>query len=159
MKLTIFLDIGGVLNHEPATKDCGDAQKMVGDKGWVILCPKCIERLNQLIVCAYTEARYESVKLVCSSTWRRYFDPKALTVILGAFGLNYQIDDRTVISAGRRGDQILDYIAAFPTDAYIVLDDDTYDMYMVRKRHVITKYRTGFDGQAQSEAIKLLLET
>ena len=158
MKLTIFLDIDGVLNHEPKTEDCGDRQRMVGDRGWVILCSACIERLNKLIGCAMTEADYSDVAIILSSTWRHYFGCKELGIVMGAFGYNFRIDGKTARNELSRGQQILDYTKAKPTDAFIVLDDDTFDMDLVKDNQVVTDYRTGFDEQSLTEAIRLILE-
>ena len=162
MKLTIFLDIDGVLNHEPETRDCGSAlSKYAGDLpagGFSLLCPSCIERLNELIICVYTEAKYTEVVIICSSTWRLYWNAIELGRMLGLAGFDYEIGGRTTRKNGQRGQQILDYIKENPTDKYIALDDDTFDMDLVKDNQVVTNYQTGFDNKALDRAINLILE-
>jgi hypothetical protein len=78
--------------------------------------------------------------------------------VLSVKGFEFEIAGRTPINADQRGQQILDYIKQNPTDAFIVLDDDTHDMDLVKDNQVVTNYRTGFDGKALTEAINLILE-
>lgn len=156
MKLSIFLDIDGVLNHEPETKDCGKVQTRVGHLGWVILCKKCISRLNDLVDYLHINKKYEDIDIILSSTWRRYFEPRELSIILACFGFKYRLAGRTAIDSLNRGQQILDYIRDNPSEHYIAIDDDVYDMDLVSHRQVVTNHRTGFNNTAYEAAIKLI---
>ncbi len=158
MKLTIFLDIDGVLNHEHDAKDCKVGPKVMGERGWVILCKECIDRLNQLIACAITEAHYDEVDVVVSSTWRKYLDSRALGIVLSSYGYNFTIDGATAVNDSKRGQQIVDYMKKHSTDAYVVLDDYTHDMALVTSRQTVTSYKSGFDENCLNQAISLILE-
>ncbi len=163
MKLFIFLDVDGVLNHEPETEDCGDAlRKFAGDMplgGFSLLCPRCVDRLNQLVHFAYSERVYEDVKIVLSSTWRRYFDPKRFTELIGVAGFDFVVEDRTEISTHPRGRQIKSYLYGVDEEhRFIVLDDDVHDMGLVRSNQIVTSYKRGFDNEALDKAINLILE-
>lgn len=163
MKLTIFLDIDGVLNHEPRTEECGDAlMKYAGDLplgGFSLLCPRCIQRLDQLIKDCYSELYYDEVDIVCSSTWRNTFTPAELTAMLTQAGdFSFELVGKTETNSLTRGQQILNYLEKRPSDAYLVLDDDIFDMQLVAHRQVVTATRTGFTAEKQREAFNLILE-
>ena len=161
MKLTLFLDIDGVLNHNPQTPDCGNAlRKFAGDNpnGFDLICPKCVERVNKLIGAAVAYAHYDEVEIVLSSTWRRYFDSIKVDDKLGRAGFDYHIDALTPINEKHRGQQIHDYMEDNPTDAFIVLDDDTYDMDLVKDNQIATDFKLGFDDTSLEKALKLIME-
>lgn len=163
MKLYLFLDIDGVLNHEPETKDCGDSlRRFAGPEpnGFQLLCPACVKRLNELISFAYAQRLYSDVVVVCSSTWRRYFEPHELDFKLAQAGFDFTLSHRTRIDDKKRGDQIQDWLQlhAHEDYRYLVLDDDTHDMDLVKDNQVVTDFKTGFDNDAWYRASRLILD-
>ena len=162
MKLLIFLDVDGVLNHEPETKDCGDAlRKFAGDMplgGFSLLCPSCISRLNELVGFAKLQKFYSDVKIVLSSTWRHYFKPDKFTELAREAGLAYEVSDSTESDSLPRGQQIINFIKKEGDCRWIAIDDDTFDMDLVKHQQVVTNYQTGFDCKALEKSIQLILD-
>lgn len=154
MKLFIFLDVDGTLNHEPKTKDCGKAQHNYGT--FKILCSRCVGRLNSLVRELHTH--YDDFEFILSSTWRRIVSLKEMNALLGMAGFQFEVTAVTSIQWKPRGEQIQDYLVGEEYYRYIVLDDDTLDMNLVKDNQVVTNYKSGFDNAALDRAIHLMLE-
>lgn len=129
----IFLDIDGVLAAFPF----GPARPIWTYSGnrdvQYSLNHDCVERLNRLVEAS-------DARIVISSTWRKFWPYDAIASFMKQDGFKYQenVIGRTVELPGiyddqgrylrspERGDEIMEWINAYPDiTSYVVLDDDS----------------------------------
>lgn len=124
----IFLDIDGVLNHQPL-KDLPRAEGQ--PLGWYS--PKCVANLNKL-------TDETNAKIVVSSTWRLGKSVEELQAILASMGVTGEVIDKTPTGLGKgslRGNEIRVWLNDNQDIlGYVIFDDDS-DMLLWQKDHFI----------------------
>lgn len=150
----IFLDFDGVL--------CNRESIFAGYKGHIV--PKhepygahadCVAELNRVV--EQTDA-----VIVVSSTWRKCRNPRAtMTETLKRWGVTGRVIDITPQLYGdqyaykRRGCEIQRWMDHYPTESFVILDDDS-DMAHLSHRLVRTTMQTGLTKADADRAIAIL---
>jgi hypothetical protein len=145
----IFLDIDGVMN-------CAKYAKYLYRSGHPGLRmrrfpPTAIRALNWLL-------EDESIKIVISSTWRKYWDIEDLRKHFekqGASTSNRIIGYTPVFYNKPRGDEIEAWINSHSVSNFVILDDDS-DMGNVKSNFVKTSNRYGLTMKHARKAKEIL---
>jgi len=133
-KITIFLDIDGVLN----TSDTAKKQKCLMDFSLV-------ENFNNFL------EKHNNIQIVVSSSWRYAMDDLKKELTEGGFRFWHLVVGKTPTYAilTRRGEQIRRYIDDNNIDTFLVIDDDIDDIVTdIHEVFIVKTHLT--DGLAES---------
>lgn len=144
----IFLDIDGVLCNRRSLMRKQRIKRMN------MLDRDCVARLDAL--CA---AGGKDVRIVISSTWRKYHPREDIAEHLEHHGLRHGLvheDWRTIVLEGFRGDEIAEWLSRHPeVTSFIILDDDSDFLDEQLPRHVQSSFEPGFTEADLERAMAL----
>lgn len=116
-KFILFLDLDGVLVSY-------DDLLLRDDNGDHLFRDYSVEALNMLVA-------YYGAKIVISSTWRKKHhmcNAEGFQKLFKERGIEAEVIGTTPHIKGVRGDEINAWLSANPTERYIILDDETFDI-------------------------------
>lgn len=146
-KITIFLDLDGVLITTPAWQ-----QDVIAEDGYSVFKPKLVNNLNTLL----TKWDFE---IVLSSSRRKAHSLEQFNMYFENRGILHKISAYTPISVEKksRKEEIEQYIFDNSIQNFLILDDDT-SLNNLDKRFkdklVLTKHMLGFNYEKLEEAIE-----
>lgn len=161
----IFLDIDGVLNsdaycdspeYRSETQHMTD-QLIILVNHWVLLDPKALHRLNDLV-------NRSGAEVVLSSTWRAKYSPAEITKMMQDRGATFTINNSTPILHDKvnssripRGKEIAAYIDGLKVkpEAFVILDDHD-DMLGYTEFLVKTTMKLGLTADDVEKALQIL---
>ena len=144
----LFLDIDGVLCNRKAL------MKHQRRNGMQVLDRDCVARLEAL--CA---AAGEDVRIVVSSTWRKYHSRDDIAGHLEHHGMTaarLHEDWRTVVLDGFRGDEVAEWLARHPeVKDFLILDDDSDFNEDQLSQLILTSFEPGFTAEDLERALEV----
>lgn len=161
----IFLDIDGVLNSDTyctspeyleETNQMSDQLIMLVNH-WVLLDPRAIKRLNDLV-------NRSGAVVVLSSTWRAKYSPSEITKMMQDRGATFTVVASTPVLHGKvnssripRGKEIATYIDSLANkpESFVILDDHD-DMLSYTQFLVKTTMRFGLTSDDVDRALNIL---
>lgn len=150
MRAIIFLDVDGVLIHEPLVHKLPIPVPVPG--AWETPDPECIKVLNQIV-------EQSGARIVVSSCWRIGRTLEELQELLNKWGVVGEVIGRTGQSLYSRGHEIAEWMLKNKSDnicvPIVIIDDDT-DMHGVTQYLVKTDFRIGLLPKHVSQAMKVL---
>lgn len=141
----LFLDIDGVLNSEKGWKRDDPKDSWY----WT---PECVDQLKEILKAC------PDVKVVISSTWRRYVTLDKFHQMFSAVGVE---KDRIIsttpmhLSEGPRGREIRMWLEDHPeVKKFVIVDDTVSDMGAMMPHVVKTSFSLGLTEEHSGEIIK-----
>lgn len=141
--MIIFLDFDGVLannqsakNRYPSPGRLYDYNQGLFSQGikdlWYDLDKDCVSILNKLI-------KLTNAKVVLSTTWRQFYALEHLVTHLKKFGFEGEVVGITQHKFSSWRDQEIKWWREenSPTEDYIILDDDIYELKDAHKNHFV----------------------
>jgi hypothetical protein len=161
--LPLFLDIDGVLNSVQSSfynqrRIERNELRCDEDNGPLLhqhLCPISVSNLNCLL------EEFPDIRIVISSTWRKYKSVEQLKVVLRKNGLLYVdkvIGKTPVLDGKERGYEIQEWLDKHPETTHFVILDDDSDMVHLKDHWIGTNPFIGFDYFAFDRTVDHLIK-
>lgn len=145
--LTFFLDLDGVINNYASLSYN------------IHIDQRCVAELNRIMLSLID--KYE-VQIIISSAWRVGRDVETIRYALWRSGMTQAgliVGKTSTEHKGHRGEQIQEWLDNNETDLYIIIDDESFDIYPYQKTNMIkTHMQSGINKQHYNQVHNLLKE-